>query len=60
MMAEASKKAAHSSGDNRKWMKVGAAALVGGAVIALTAGLAAPAIGAGIAAVGFGARSLIT
>jgi len=47
-----------SAGSERKshtnWFAVGGLALLGGAVIALTAGLAAPAVASGIAAVGIG------
>jgi Protein of unknown function (DUF726) len=43
-----------ASGQKMRWLKIGGLAVVGGAAIALTGGLAAPAIGAGVAAVGLG------
>ena len=50
------KKAAKSSSSKwKKWAKIGAAGIIGGTLIAVTGGVAAPAIAAGLGAIGLSA-----
>lgn len=46
------KNAKDSKSKWNKWLKIGGATVIGGGLIALTGGLAAPALAAGFAAVG--------